>query len=207
VIREACRAASAWSGTDTWISVNLSPAELHDPELCATVTAALRESGLAPERLVLELSERAVLHDNGTRSLQALKETGVRLALDDFGAGQSALRWLQFLPLDLLKIDRGLAPSRADGEEAGLVVAGIIELAAHLGLGIVAEGIEHPDQAAMLAALGCEMGQGYHFARPLPVPPVRQALRTPRPGWQPRSATAAAPPSGTAAVTAPVTGR
>jgi diguanylate cyclase (GGDEF)-like protein len=178
VIREACFAAATWADTAgaPWISVNLSPIELHDPELHATVATALRDSGLAPQRLVLELSERAVLHDNGTRPLEALRQTGVRLALDDFGAGHSALRWLQLLPLDMLKIDRAFAPPLEDGGDAADLIAGIVELAGRLGLTTVAEGIEHPEQVATLAALGCEMGQGFHYSRPVPVAGVADLL-------------------------------
>ena len=181
VLREACRAAADWAGA-SWISVNLSPVELHDAELPDTVAGALTAAGLNADRLVLELSERAVLHDNGTRPLEALKRIGVRLALDDFGAGQSALRWLQFLPLDMLKIDRGFAEPLSGSEDGGRLTAGIVELSGRLGLTTVAEGIEHPEQVAMLAGFGCDMAQGYHFSRPVPADRVPRLLDGP--GWK-----------------------
>ena len=116
----------------------------------------------------------------------------MRIALDDFGAGQSALRWLPFLPLDMLKIDRGFRQPLKDGPDAARITAGIVELAGRLGFTTVAEGIEDQEQAVILAALGAEMGQGYHFSRPLPESRLGELRATP--GWAMASARPKRPP-------------
>jgi EAL domain-containing protein (putative c-di-GMP-specific phosphodiesterase class I) len=183
VIGHACRAPAAWGDGpgEPWISVNL-------PDR-APRSRALRH-GRGRTRAQRARPEPPGARGLGARRpprqrnapLRALEQTGVRIALDDFGAGQSALRWLQFLPLDMLKIDRGFTQPLKDGPDGARITAGIVELAGRLGFTTVAEAIEHQEQAVILAALGAEMGQGYHFSRPLPESRLGELLATRRLG-------------------------
>ena len=135
------------------------------------MSEALAESGLAPERLVLEITETGLVGSGGTMEerLHALKALGVALAIDDFGTGYSSLGYIQRFPVDVLKIDKVFVDGlkRGTGHEAALART-IVGLGASLGLRTVAEGIETDAQRAILAELGCALGQGYLFARPLP---------------------------------------
>src|SRR3954451_6565535 len=174
VLRRACARAAAWraifpaAGLDT-ITVNLSARELADPGLPAAVAAALADAGLPPSCLVLEITETVLMHDSEATiaRLSRLKELGVRLAVDDFGTGYSSLRYLRRFPVDLLKLAKPFVDGIVGDDEETALVCTILDLGANLGLGVVAEGIEHAEQAAVLAALGCTLGQGFHFARPL----------------------------------------
>jgi diguanylate cyclase (GGDEF)-like protein/PAS domain S-box-containing protein len=187
VIREVCRTLRRWTdelGAD-WVpcSLNLSVRHLQQPDLVSTVRAALEEHGIAPRRLVLEITESAVMENgSGTvETLKALKALGVRLALDDFGTGYSSLAHLHRFPLDVLKIDRSFTAA-LDGDHHGASIAGaIVSLAQALGLETVAEGIEDSDQHAQLTALGCTYGQGFLFSRPLPPAAFDDRLRLPPP--------------------------
>jgi diguanylate cyclase (GGDEF)-like protein len=174
VLRTACAQAAAWrtaypeAGLDT-IAVNLSGHELGDAGLVEEVASALADAGLPAECLVLEITETILMHDTDTTiaRLCELKELGVRLAVDDFGTGYSSLRYLRRFPVDILKLAKPFVDGMlADDDETALVCA-ILDLGANLRLDVIAEGIEAADQAALLGALGCAMGQGYHFARPL----------------------------------------
>ena len=174
VLRAACREAAAWraahlgAGLDT-ITVNLSGRELGDPALPSDVAAALAESGLPAECLVLEITETVLMRDTEATiaRLCELKALGVRLAVDDFGTGYSSLRYLRRFPVDILKLAKPFVDAMiADDDETALVCA-ILDLGANLGLDVIAEGIELEEQAALLGALGCAMGQGFHYARPL----------------------------------------
>jgi diguanylate cyclase (GGDEF)-like protein len=174
VLRRACARAAAWrtvlpdAGLDT-ITVNLSGRELADPELPATVASALADSGLPPGCLVLEFTESDLLDDTDATiaRLRELKATGVRLAVDHFGAGYSSLRYLQRFPIDLLKLAKPFVDGLAGDDKQTALVCAMLDLATNLGLGVVAEGIEQADQAAALGALGYTLGQGFHFGRPL----------------------------------------
>ena len=171
VLREACRQAAAWSHAgELSMNVNLSGRQLEDPGLLETVTAVLRETGLAPGRLVLEITETVLMHDTEAtiRRLRALRAIGVRLAVDDFGTGYSSLRYLNRFPLDVLKMAKPFVDGLGDQSEDPALARAIVELGASLGLQIVAEGIEHSAQLAQLRRLGCPLGQGYWFARPMP---------------------------------------
>ncbi|HEY2637446.1 MAG TPA: EAL domain-containing protein, partial [Solirubrobacteraceae bacterium] len=162
----ACRAAATWPDT-AWVSVNLSPRQLSDPELLVSIEAALERAGLAPHRLHLELTETAVLGDANSlvAPLERLKALGVRLVLDDFGTGFSSLAHLRRHPIDAVKIDRAfIAPLPRGGTERAIVRA-IVGLAASLGIELIAEGVERPGQAKALLALGCELAQGWAYGR------------------------------------------
>jgi diguanylate cyclase (GGDEF)-like protein/PAS domain S-box-containing protein len=148
------------------ISVNLSVRQLQSETLLADVRHALQVSGLDATSLVLEITESLMLADTdyAMAQLNALKELGIRLAMDDFGTGYSSLSYLSRFPVDILKMDRSFVGS----DENGALTSAIIALGASLSLDVVAEGIELPEQASSLEALGCDFGQGYLFARPMP---------------------------------------
>jgi EAL domain-containing protein (putative c-di-GMP-specific phosphodiesterase class I) len=181
VIREACRQARAWQGGGhpLSVSVNLTAHEFGGSALVEDVAAALRDAGLEPARLRLEITESVAMRDAEATiaTLAALRALGVRIAIDDFGTGYSSLAYLQRLPVDTLKIDRSFVRDLGpDG--ASLTICRSVTLLAHaLGLRVTAEGIETDDQAARLRDLGCDHGQGYHFARPVPAADLTERLR------------------------------
>ena len=185
VLREACRHVGAWQkihSTDPplFISVNLSPRQLLDPDLTTYVEEGLRDGGLEGSSLVLEITETMIMKDvpGTSKALHDLKRYGVRIALDDFGAGYSSLMYLQDLPVDILKVDKSFVDGiAAAGDEPGLTGA-IITLSHSLGLETIAEGIEEREQLLHLRALGCEMGQGFHFARPAAPEGIAELLGT-----------------------------
>jgi EAL domain-containing protein (putative c-di-GMP-specific phosphodiesterase class I) len=147
------------------MSVNLSVRQLQSDSIVADVRCALEQSGLDPSRLILEITESVMMADTdfAVQRLQELKTLGIRLAMDDFGTGYSSLSYLSRFPVDILKMDRSFVGS---GENVALTSA-IIALGASLELDVVAEGIELPEQEDSLRDLGCEMGQGFLFARPM----------------------------------------
>jgi len=147
------------------ISVNLSVRQLQSESLVSDVQHALDVSGLPASALVLEITESLMLADTeyGMQQLNELKSLGIRLAMDDFGTGYSSLSYLSRFPVDILKMDR----SFVSGDENEALTSAIIALGASLSLDVVAEGIELPEQATSLEALGCEIGQGFLFARPM----------------------------------------
>ncbi|GGI08506.1 putative bifunctional diguanylate cyclase/phosphodiesterase [Egicoccus halophilus] len=166
--------ATAWlsgqwpAGGRPWsVSVNVSPVQLQ-PRLVGQVEAALQSSALAPERLVVEVTEQALMRQRSWDVVRDLKRLGVRIAIDDFGTGYSSLAYLSELAVDQLKIDRSFIASLGNGERTEAVPRAVIELARSLGLSVVAEGIETDAQWQRLLELGCRVGQGYRFARPMP---------------------------------------
>ena len=174
VLWEACRQVNAWQ--ERWpapapltIAVNLSARQLQHPGIVDEVHAALAAAGLDPQSLVLEITETAIMEqlDAAITILTELRRLGVRLALDDFGTGYSSLSYLQRLPVDILKIDRSFVAGVAKSTEDSALARGILTLGQTLGLETVAEGIETAEQLAALRELGCQLGQGYYFARPL----------------------------------------
>jgi diguanylate cyclase (GGDEF)-like protein/PAS domain S-box-containing protein len=174
VLREVCRTLRRWEDElgvdDVQCSVNLSVRHLQQPDLVATVRAALEEHGVPAERLVLEITESAVMENgSGTiETLEALKAMGLRLALDDFGTGYSSLAHLHRFPLDILKIDRSFTAALGADHQGASIAGAIVSLAQALGLVTVAEGIEDAAQQRQLERLGCTYGQGFLFSRPLP---------------------------------------
>ncbi len=184
VLREACRQTREWQerlGMEPPIglSVNLSPRQIEDPNLLEDVTAALRESGLHPRDLLLEITESVLLYDSEILAdrLRRLKELGVHLAIDDFGTGFSSLSYLQRLPLDFLKIDRSFVNELKDGAGASSLAGTIVALARSLGLRVIAEGVETEGQQRRLREMGCDMAQGFLYARPLPPKELEAWLR------------------------------
>ena len=157
----------------------VEPAERPGPRLVGRVGAILQESGLAAESLVLEVTESALMEDVTTvvRRLWELRELGVRLAIDDFGTGYSSLGYLKRFPVDTLKIDRSFVERIGVDIQDAAIVQSVVALAKTLHLSVVGEGIESRVQAAQLLALGCDRGQGYLFARPLPADQLSKRLR------------------------------
>ncbi len=152
------------------MSVNVSAVQFQRDDVVAAVSAALAESGIAGSRLKLELTESCIVTDPEgiNRVLHAINALDVRIAMDDFGTGYSSLAYLQRLPIDVLKIDRSfIAPMLKDRDSVAIVRA-VLSLAAALGMTTTAEGVETAELAESLVALGCDIAQGYHFARPLP---------------------------------------
>ena len=158
--------------------MNVSTRQLADPGLVAMVSETLASSGLEPKRLLLEITESALMADvaDMEETLVRLRGIGVQLAMDDFGTGYSSLSYLERLPVDLLKIDRSFTASLGDDREVPVLLRSIIKLGQTLGLQVLAEGIERGDQVVRLRELGCRLGQGYHFSPPLPADAVPEAL-------------------------------
>jgi diguanylate cyclase (GGDEF)-like protein len=174
VLLEACQEAASWpprsDGAALRISVNLSPRQLVDPGLVDSVQAVLRVTGLAPDRLSLEITESAFADDpaRALDVLQRLKALGVRLELDDFGTGYSSLTYVRMFPIDALKIDRSFVQGLCHVPEDAAIVAAVISMGRALGVNVVAEGVESEDQASVLSTLGCRLAQGFLFSRPVP---------------------------------------
>ena len=171
ILERACREAQRWpapGGSAPAVHVNLSPVELRDPHFLTGVAGALDRSGLRPDRLVLEITEGVVLRDpeKSIAILHELRGLGVQLALDDFGTGYSSLSHLRSLPIDWLKIGKPFVDAVDDGGLDRPFVRMILELAADLNLGVVAEGIEHTGQLGALRQLGCGYGQGFYLGMP-----------------------------------------
>jgi EAL domain-containing protein (putative c-di-GMP-specific phosphodiesterase class I) len=167
-----------WFGVDLHLSFNLSVAELDQPDLTDTVTAALADAGVEPSMLCLEITEHALMTEASHchHNLEALDALGVELALDDFGTGYSSLAYLRNLPITILKIDRAFMTGDMLEPADAAVIEAVIGLARALGLRPVAEGVETDAQWAELKRLGCEFAQGYFFSRPLPAAEVGALL-------------------------------
>lgn len=175
VLEEACRQATEWqqalpADVPFGVSVNLAVRQLEQPDLVEQVAAVLRQTGLEPHRLELELTETAVIKHTETMiaTIAALKELGVRLAIDDFGTGYSSLSYLQRLAVDTLKVDQSFTRGLEPDSSTTAIVQAVIMLAHALDMSVTAEGIETPQQLELLTALGCNLGQGYYFSRPCP---------------------------------------
>ncbi|MDP9464712.1 MAG: GGDEF domain-containing phosphodiesterase, partial [Actinomycetota bacterium] len=170
VLMEACRRAVELDPRPDGLemAVNLSAVQLRDPDLVDDVKRALANAGLQPSRLLLELTESAVIDDVDAAAITLceLRTLGVRIALDDFGAGYASLQHLRAFPVDIVKLDRGFVVSSLEHDST--VLSGLIKMAASLGMETVGEGIEEPAQLEMLRALHCRYAQGFLIARPMP---------------------------------------
>jgi diguanylate cyclase (GGDEF)-like protein len=167
VLRQACEVATTWPD-EVVLSVNVSPLQFRSPSLLADVLAAAADAGLPPQRLMLEITEAALLHDteDTLAVLRALRQRGVRIALDDFGTGYSSLSYLRRFPFDKLKIDRSFVVDAAQGGDALTIIAAVSSLGRGLGMSTTAEGVETTAQLAAVQAAGCTEVQGYLFSRP-----------------------------------------
>jgi diguanylate cyclase (GGDEF)-like protein/PAS domain S-box-containing protein len=174
VVNEACQRLAEWRGRPSagamCISINLGARELTHPDAVTTVLGAVRSSGVDPSALTIEVTESTAMaeSDTGFRALRELSASGLRVAIDDFGTGYSSLDQLRRMPVDVVKVDRtfvhGMSTDSTDRE----LVAAVVGMGRALHLLVVAEGIETEEQAAVLRDLGCDQGQGYLYARPLP---------------------------------------
>jgi PAS domain S-box-containing protein len=212
VIRDACRQMVSWDRIGLPpinLAVNLSARQFRQQDLIEQIAAALDQSGLAPERLEIELTESALIEDSEavTRIMASLGRLGVAVAIDDFGTGHSSLSYLKRFDVDTLKIDRSFVRDTPDDPEDNAIAVAVIALGHGLGLKVVAEGVENERQAAFLRAQGCDEIQGYLLTPPLPPeefatwlrtrPEVAGAFASEVPGSFPREV-AAAPPRGAA---------
>ena len=173
VLRGAIRKCAEWerAGISVKVAVNLSALDLFDAELPTYITGLLSEAGVSSTRLVLEITESAVMKDasHALKVLRDLKHRGVSLAIDDFGTGYSSLAHLKRLPVDELKIDKSFVLNLADStSDDFVIVRSTIELGHNMGLTVVAEGVESAEALRLLHGLGCDMAQGYYVSKPLP---------------------------------------
>ncbi|QYJ15822.1 hypothetical protein Rxycam_01650 [Rubrobacter xylanophilus DSM 9941] len=172
VLRMACSRAAEWRRIhpSLVVSVNVSARQLKTPDFAEEVERILHQARLEPCGLVLEVTESAAMDEPGEAAevLRGLRELGVGLALDDFGTGYSSLSHLRRLPVSFLKIDRSFVEGLGGEADSGVLVGGVIALSRELGFEPVAEGVETPGQLERLLELGCELGQGYYFASPMP---------------------------------------
>lgn len=184
VLNEACRQAERWrlagrGGEVPWLSLNLSAHQLTGLALVDQVSAALRETGTEPWGLHLEITESALMEDTEAvwGVVRALKDLGVRLSIDDFGTGYSSLLYLKRLAVDTLKIDRSFVDGVGREPEDTAIVMAVLGMAHSLGLAVVAEGVETKQQLDALRELGCELAQGFYFARPEPAEVISRLLQ------------------------------
>ena len=182
VLREACQQVARWRESD-WeigLSVNLRPREIAAPRFVESVAAALDESGLPPHALTLEVQEEVLVEDADQiiERLSALRDLGVRLAIDDFGTGYASLAYLRQLPVDIIKIDPSFVAGLGRDETLTLLTRTIVRLGHDLGLIVVAEGIERPEQLELLREMGCPRGQGFLVARPMAAGRIESLVRT-----------------------------
>ncbi|MFT3725534.1 MAG: EAL domain-containing protein [Hyphomonadaceae bacterium] len=183
VIRKAIEEAAKWR-EDVPVAINLSPAQMQNPSLVATVVGALAAAQMDPSRLEIEIVESVLMDEteHNIRTLHALRELGVKIALDDFGTGYSSLSYLRAFPFDKIKIDQRFVRDIDTSTENQAIVRAIISLARDLKMRITAEGVENEQQAAVLAGLGCTEVQGFLYSRPMPASEVDKKDPAPRSG-------------------------
>jgi predicted signal transduction protein with EAL and GGDEF domain len=173
VLDRSLAAVADWrrQGQDLSIAVNLSTRSLHDADLVHEVSRLLRRHEVPADRLTLEVTEGSVMADpaRATAVLHQLRDLGVRLSVDDFGTGYSSLSYLKRLPIHELKIDRSFITGLAEHGEDVAIVRAIVDLGRHLCLDVVAEGVEDQQTWDLLASMGCDLVQGWHLGRPMPV--------------------------------------
>jgi diguanylate cyclase (GGDEF)-like protein/PAS domain S-box-containing protein len=170
ILREACREAASWP-LPLQVAVNLSPAQFTHGDLVGLVHSILLETGLAPGRLELEITEGVLIEDfdRGLALLRRLKALGVRVSMDDFGSGYSSLSYLQAFPFDKIKIDRAFVINLGHNPQSAAIIRAVIGLGHGLGMSIVAEGVETQEQLGFLADEGCDSVQGYFIGKPAPI--------------------------------------
>jgi EAL domain-containing protein (putative c-di-GMP-specific phosphodiesterase class I) len=183
VLREACRQVQEWIDTGlqaTPVAVNVSSLEFRSDGFIASLSAILKDTGLDPRYLELELTE-SVLMQHATSSasaLNTLKSMGVRLAVDDFGTGYSSLSYLKRFPIDSLKIDQSFVHDISTGTDDATIVSAVITMAKTLKKFVVAEGVETEEQIAFLQAHSCDEAQGYYFSKPAVAAQFAKLLET-----------------------------
>jgi diguanylate cyclase (GGDEF)-like protein/PAS domain S-box-containing protein len=171
VVGETCRQLSEWQArpetADLRVSVNLSARELTHPDVVTTVLSCVRKSGIDPRSLTIEVTESTAMADGDTgfRALRDLSAEGIKVAIDDFGTGYSSMEQLRRMPVDIVKVDRSFVSGMASDSTDREIVAAVVGMARALNLCVVAEGIETREQAEALRELGCDIGQGFLFAK------------------------------------------
>lgn len=186
VITTACRQLQRWqaaypSSPPLSMNINLSRKQLNIATLTPLIRDVLLETKLQPDTLTLEITETAIMeNESSSQMLGSLKELGVNVQLDDFGTGYSSLSCLHRFPLDGIKVDRSFIQNISERRDYAAVIEAIVSLARNLGISVIAEGVETPDQVAMLQAFGCDCGQGYHFSRPIPAEAAEAFIRSGR---------------------------
>lgn len=176
-IRKACEQATKWPD-ELSVAVNVSPMQFRNGNLVATVSEALRETGLAPRRLDLEITETILMQDSDSSVLilHQLRDLGVRISMDDFGTGYSSLSYLRSFPLDKIKIDRAFVKDLGVAAASDVIIRSVIDIATTLNMTTTAEGVETREQLERLAALGCSEAQGYYLSKAVPVSQVPELI-------------------------------
>ncbi|MEO0906535.1 MAG: EAL domain-containing protein [Pseudomonadota bacterium] len=169
ITAQAARVAARWP-EDVTIAVNLSPLQIRAPGAALGIRNALREAGLDPRRLELEVTESLFIEDNHSTAafIEELSEIGVRFALDDFGTGYSSLGYINTFPFSKIKVDRSFVSGAQVGRKSDAIIRAVAEMGTTLGMDIVAEGLETIEQVEVVRQAGCNLGQGYYFSRAVP---------------------------------------
>uniref|UniRef100_A0A2A4YRI0 EAL domain-containing protein n=1 Tax=OCS116 cluster bacterium TaxID=2030921 RepID=A0A2A4YRI0_9PROT len=177
VLKTGCHDAVHWPD-DITVAINVSPIQFKDADMVALCRKYLKQSGLAPERLELEITESMMMDDvdHVIETLTSIQDLGVKIAMDDFGTGYSSLQYLTELPFDKIKIDRSFIMNIGKSKQADALISTIVTLGHSLDKLVLAEGIETEEMIIMLRAAGCQMGQGYHYGKPMPIKHVRSQL-------------------------------
>jgi diguanylate cyclase len=186
VLRESCRQAKAWQDAGLpriELAVNVSAVEFRNDGFLEGVETVLKETGLEPRYLELELTESVLMqHAKFTiPMLQKLKAVGVRLAIDDFGTGYSSLSYLRQFPIDTLKVDQSFVHEINANSDDATIISAVINMGSSLNYRVIAEGVETVEQVAFLQVHGCDEGQGYYFSRPVPAPEFARLLESGNP--------------------------
>ena len=184
VIEEACRQAVSWQNKYTHpisMSINVSAVHFNGKELESVVASTLKQTGLNPGAIELELTETGILHDPdlAIATMQAFREMGVKLSLDDFGTGYSSLSYVMNLPIDKLKIDRSFIRNMEKDKRGAAIVSAIIAMAHSLGLSVIAEGVEKKSHIDLLNTMHCDIAQGYFISHPLPARDFERMMSNP----------------------------
>lgn len=190
VLEEACRQVKEWQEEHLYalpmrLSVNLSPGQFNNPSLLKEISEAIEETGFPPRCLELEITESAMMEDEGIviSTLEELRSWGVRIAMDDFGTGYSSLSYLKNFPVDTLKIDKSFVDRIGEGIEDTAILQTVCDLGHVLGMQVVAEGIESMEHLELLQDMGYDLGQGYYFSKPLPGDSIIDLYRSPQRDW------------------------
>jgi EAL domain-containing protein (putative c-di-GMP-specific phosphodiesterase class I) len=179
ILRQACSAAASWPN-HVRVAVNLSAVQFRSPGLTQVVVSALASSGLAPDRLELEITESVLLLDSTATlsTLHGLRDMGVRIAMDDFGTGYSSLSYLRSFPFDKIKIDRSFVKDITTSTGSLNIVRAVAAMAKGLGMACTAEGVETSEQLSTISSEGCTEMQGFLLSKPLPVDQIDRLLGT-----------------------------
>jgi predicted signal transduction protein with EAL and GGDEF domain len=180
VLRTAAEQIADWmsTGCDVGVQINFSHRELNEPRMLSLIETTLADTGIPPERLGIEITERAAAADLDAtiETVRAIRALGIHVSLDDFGTGFSSLAWLQQIPVDLVKLDRSFTQRLGEDPTSTAIVESVLHLSSALGLETVAEGVETAEQLAVLRELGCESAQGYYIGAPMTAAELRAAV-------------------------------